>query len=126
MFAPMAGRLALTFVLAMLVPMPAATALRGRTVRGKVCDSSGAVVKGAAVQLKNTSTLSIRSYLTRNDGSYRFVGLSLNLDYDLRASFGGHWSSTGTVSRFDSREAVEVDLTIPTLGARPVSNPSLH
>lgn len=112
MFVPMTNRFAFTLVVAVLLPMSTISTSRGRIVQGKVYDSDGTAVNGAAVQLKNAATLSIRSYLTGKDGRYRFIGLLPDHEYELRASFEGHWSPSEAVSRFDSRDVVEMDLKI--------------
>jgi hypothetical protein len=55
-----------------------------RSVQGVVRGPNDAPVRGAVVQLKDTKTLRIRSYITRNDGTYQFHGLSTEIDYELR------------------------------------------
>src|ERR1700683_4619484 len=75
-----------------------------RTVQGTVVDSSENAVDGAVVQLKNTKTLQIRSFITKEHGAYYFHGLSPNVDYELRADFQGVSSPTKTLSSFDSRK----------------------
>ena len=83
-----------------------------RSVRGTVSDSSGAPVAGAIVQLKNTKTLQIRSFITQDRGVYYFNGLSPDVDYELRADYQGSSSPTKTVSSFDSRKDVNMDLKL--------------
>ena len=100
--------------LVMLLSLAAAAGQRPRTVRGKVTDMNGIALKGAVVQIKNTQSLRIRSYISQDDGSYRFLGLSPDVDYEVSAAYRGRLSSTETVSRFDSKEVVEVDPVIPT------------
>src|SRR5512146_1271942 len=73
-----------------------------RSVHGKVTDPKGKPVPGAIVYLTDTKTLQVRSYITRNDGSYEFHGLSTAVDYELRAEHGKTKSSTVTLSRFNS------------------------
>jgi hypothetical protein len=90
----------------------ATTGLQSRTVHGKVTDANGNGLRGAVVQIKNTQSLWIRSFICHKDGSYHFVGLSLDIDYEVRASHRGRWSSTETVSRFDSKDVVEINLVV--------------
>ncbi len=85
---------------------------QNRTVQGIVTTEDGALAVGAEVQLKNTKNLQIRSYVTQKDGTYFFHGLSPDVDYEVKAQFKGVWSSTKTVSSFDSRKDVTFDLKI--------------
>ena len=41
------------------------------------------------MQLKNTKTFQIRSFITQEHGSYYFHGLSPDVDYELKAEFQG-------------------------------------
>ena len=75
-----------------------------RSVQGTVFDADDAPVNGAVVQLKNTKTLQIRSFITQKDGSYHFNELSPDIDYELRADYQGQSSSTHTLSSFDTRK----------------------
>jgi len=83
-----------------------------RSVRGTVTDSSEAPVTGAIVQLKNTKTLQIRSFITQDRGVYYFNGLSPDVDYEVRADYQGASSPTKTVSSFDSRKDVTLSLKL--------------
>jgi hypothetical protein len=83
-----------------------------RSVEGSVTGSGGAVVEGAVVQLKNTKTLQVRSFITQKDGKYHFQGLSTNADYELKAVLGEQSSKTKTLSSFDSRKTATIDLKI--------------
>ena len=67
---------------------------------------------GAVVQLKNTKNLQIRSFVTKEDGTYYFHGLSPDVDYELRADFQGASSASKTVSSFDSRKDVILNLKL--------------
>jgi hypothetical protein len=83
-----------------------------RSVQGSVTSAEDAPIAGAVVQLKNTKTLQIRSFISKDDGSYYFNGLSPDVDYELRAEYQGSSSSTKTVSSFDSRKAVTINLKL--------------
>ncbi|MCU1272624.1 MAG: hypothetical protein JWO48_55 [Bryobacterales bacterium] len=83
-----------------------------RSVQGTVSDAAGNAVDGAVVQLKNTKTLQIRSFITKDHGSYYFHGLSPDVDYELRAEFQGASSPTKTLSAFDSRKQAVINLTL--------------
>jgi carboxypeptidase family protein len=83
-----------------------------RTVRGVVTDKSDNPLSGSVVFLKNTRTNSVRSSYTDDSGSYRFSGLDPNADYELRAEKEGAISVTRTVSSFDSRKDIVLNLKI--------------
>ena len=83
-----------------------------RSVQGTVSDAAGNAVDGAVVQLKNTKTLQIRSFITKDHGSYYFHGLSPDVDYELRAEYQGASSPTKTLSAFDSRKQAAINLTL--------------
>jgi Carboxypeptidase regulatory-like domain len=77
-----------------------------RSVKGLVTDEQENPLEGAVVQLKNTKTLQVKSFITDKDGSYYFHGLDTNVDYQLNARMGGTVSRTRTVSTFDDRKEV--------------------
>jgi Carboxypeptidase regulatory-like domain len=83
-----------------------------RTVQGTVTMADGSLAAGAEVQLKNTKTLQVRSYVTQKEGTYFFHGLNSNTDYEVKARVGDTWSSTRTVSSYDSRKDVRMDLKV--------------
>jgi len=84
-----------------------------RAVQGVVSDASGKPVTGAVVQLKDTKSLQIRSYVTKEDGAFHFAGLSANVDYELKASTpAGQSSGIKRLSNFDSRKTATVNLQV--------------
>lgn len=83
-----------------------------RSVNGVVTDTSDAPVTGAVVQLKDTKTLQVRSFITQEGGTYHFSGLSTNVDYELKAEHQGASSSTKTLSVFDSRRQATINLKL--------------
>jgi hypothetical protein len=83
-----------------------------RSVHGVVLNSKGAPVPGAIVLLKDMKTLQVRSFIAQQDGKYRFYGLSTDVNYQLRAEHQGETSKTKTVSVFDSRKMVKLDLKV--------------
>ena len=74
--------------------------------------SDGAPVAGAIVQIKDAKTLQVRSYIAQEDGKFQFWGLSNDVNYELRAIAGGLTSKTKTVSVFNSRRKVILDLKL--------------
>jgi hypothetical protein len=77
-----------------------------RSVKGLVTDENENPIEGAVVQLKNTKSLQVKSFITDRDGSYYFHGLDTNVDYQLNARSGDAVSRTRTVSTFDDRREV--------------------
>ena len=113
-------RIALLFTLAVVaVAVPAAAQQRGnkqdantRSVSGVVRDTSDAAISGAVVQVKDTKTLQVRSFITQQDGTYHFHGLSTNVDYELKADYNGASSGVKTLSSFDSRPKAVINLKL--------------
>ncbi len=83
-----------------------------RTVRGVVTDKSDSPISGSVVFLKNMRTNSVRSNYTDDTGSYRFSGLDPNADYEVHAEKEGAKSPVKTVSSFDSRKDMVLNLKI--------------
>lgn len=83
-----------------------------RMVHGTVTDAQEGPVNGAVVQLKNSKTLQVRSFITQDQGAYQFHGLDPNTDYSLKADYEGGSSSTRTLSAFDSRKQPVINLKI--------------
>lgn len=83
-----------------------------RPVSGFVTDADGKPVSGAVVQLKNTRTLQVRSFITRDKGDYYFSGLSKDVDYEIKAQANGHASPSKTLSSFDTRPAPTMNLQL--------------
>ena len=81
-----------------------------RTVNGQVTDKGGAAVKGAVVHLKDTKSLSQRSYITAEDGQYKFAQLSTGTDYEIWADASGEKSPSKSISSFDNKSAVTINL----------------
>jgi hypothetical protein len=83
-----------------------------RSVEGTVTSPDDMAVDGAVVQLKNTKTMQIRSFITQESGTYHFNGLSPDIDYELRATFQGASSGAKTLSSFDSRKKATINLKL--------------
>jgi hypothetical protein len=83
-----------------------------RVVMGSVLDSSGAVVAGATVFLKDLKSKSIRSYSSTSDGRFRFAQVNMAEDHELWAEKDGKKSATKTVSSWDTRKEFEVELKL--------------
>ena len=85
---------------------------QGRNVTGQVFTKADAPISEAIVYLKNTKTLTIKSFITEKDGGYRFHGLSPNVDYEIYADYQGQKSPTKTISSFDSRSNITLNIHI--------------
>jgi hypothetical protein len=83
-----------------------------RSVEGLVSTADDAPAAGAVVQLKNIKTLQIRSFITKENGTYYFHELSPDVDYELKADFQGLSSSAKTLSSFDSRRTATINLKL--------------
>ncbi len=86
----------------------------GRLVLGKVLDGQDNPLPDAIVYLTNTRTRSIKTYIVGPDGTYRFPALSTAIDYEIYAQYKGHKSETKSVSQFDDRSQVYLDLRVDT------------
>ena len=85
-----------------------------RLLTGKVFDRSESPVANAVVYLTNTRTRAVKTYIAQQDGSYRFPALAPNVDYEVYAQFEGKKSDVKTLSQFDNRMQVKIDLKIDT------------
>lgn len=83
-----------------------------RSVQGVVTTDGDAPAEGAVVQLKDTKSLQIRSFITKQNGAYHFHGLSPDVDYELRAEHNGANSGSKTLSSFDGRKAAVLNLKV--------------
>jgi hypothetical protein len=83
-----------------------------RSVSGVVIDKSDSPIAASVVFLKNTRTNTVRSYISDSSGNYRFSGLDPNADYELHAEKDGAKSQTRTISSFDSRKEMVLNLKL--------------
>jgi Carboxypeptidase regulatory-like domain len=83
-----------------------------REVQGKVTSSSGQTVDKAVVQLKNTKSLQIASFITDSSGRYHFAGLSTDVEYQLKADAQEMTSGWKTLSLFNSKRVVTINLKL--------------
>ena len=99
----------------LLVCAPAGFAQKNstaRSVQGLVSNSDDTAAAGAVVQIKNMKTLQVRSFITLEDGTYRFFDLSPDVDYELKADHQGATSGPKTLSSFDSRKKAVINLKL--------------
>jgi hypothetical protein len=83
-----------------------------RTLQGLVSDAGENPVQQAVVQLKDTRTLQILSFITKEDGNYHFANLKNDVEYEVKASHGGLSTAWRRVSIFDTRKIVVLNLKL--------------
>ncbi|MFY9908756.1 MAG: carboxypeptidase-like regulatory domain-containing protein [Candidatus Sulfotelmatobacter sp.] len=84
---------------------------QGRLLYGKVLDQHDNPIPNAVVYLTNSRTHAVKTYIIGDDGTYRFPGLA-SVDYEVYAQYNGRKSDTKSVSQFDDRPQVYIDLKI--------------
>lgn len=111
----LAGCLALV-VAALFIAAPHASAqglaATARSVHGRVLSPSGALQANAVVYLENQKNQTVKSYITGEDGAYRFVQLNPNVDYQVWAKYKELKSKSHTISSFESRQSFQFDLKL--------------
>jgi hypothetical protein len=85
-----------------------------RLLTGKVLDGGDNPLPNAVVYLTNTRTSAVKTYIVGPDGAYRFPALQPTIDYEVYAQYNKRKSGTKTVSQFDDRQQVYIDLKIDT------------
>jgi hypothetical protein len=83
-----------------------------KSVRGIVSDKAETPIAAGVVFLKNTRSNAVRSYISDDTGNYRFSGLDPNADYEIHAEKDGAKSPTRTISSFDTKKDIVVNLKI--------------
>jgi hypothetical protein len=99
------------FAIFLLVPLTAiAQSNAVRSVEGKVYGSKDTPQSSAVVYLQDSKTNNIKSFISTQDGSYRFGQLSSDIDYQLWAEYKGQKSDKKTISSFNSKKVFFIDL----------------
>lgn len=115
------GLLGVVFAVLLPAPVVAAPQLFGRDPKkedktrlltGKVIDSGDGPLANAVVYLTNTHDHSVKTYIVGPEGTFRFPALQPTIDYEVYAQFDKRRSHTKTVSQFDNRTQVYIDLKI--------------
>lgn len=109
---PWAVFVAMLAIVAALAGSACAQDFGQKILQGKVLNAQGASIKGAIVYLQNSRTSDVKTFISGDDGSYRFAALNADTDYTVWAAFQGKKSPSKTVSSFDSRKQVYIDLKI--------------
>ena len=81
-----------------------------RIVSGKVMTKDNQPVKNAVVYLKDDHTLSVKSFISDDNGGYRFGQLSQATDYEVWAEADGKKSGVKTISSFETKNAITLNL----------------
>jgi len=84
----------------------------GRLLVGKVLDRQDNPLPNAVVYLTNNRTRAVKTYIVGPDGAYRFPALTTSVDYEVYAQYEGGKSDVKSVSQFDDRSQVYIDLKI--------------
>jgi hypothetical protein len=86
----------------------------GRLLTGKVLDHQDNPVSNAVVYVTDTRTRAVKTYITGNDGTFRFPALAANVDYEVYAQSSGKTSDTKRVSQFDDHKVLNLVLRVDT------------
>jgi hypothetical protein len=84
----------------------------GRLLNGQILDHAGAPLPDSVVYLTNMRTRVVKSYIVGADGAYHFPALTPNIDYEVFAQYKERKSETKTLSQFDDRPTVSINLKI--------------
>ncbi len=93
---------------------PVAAQNTQRSVQGRVVNQQDAPIRSAIVYLSDQRTMTVESYITQEDGAYRFEQLSPTDDYKLWARADGKTSKPKILSSFDDRSIFRVIIRIDT------------
>jgi hypothetical protein len=93
---------------------PVAAQTTQRSVQGRVVNQSDVPIRSAIVYLSDQRTMTVESYITQEDGAYRFEQMSPNDDYKLWAKVDGKQSKPKILSSFDDRAVFRVIIRIDT------------
>jgi carboxypeptidase family protein len=83
-----------------------------REVLGQVVDKDENPIASAVIYLENMNTKSVQSHVSDDSGNFSYSGLDPNVDYQIYAEHDGMTSSTHTISSFDSRMSVNLELKV--------------
>lgn len=84
-----------------------------RTVLGQVLDENDKAVASAIVHLKKVGNDDQWSVVTDKEGRYQFNDVDMKVDHQVYAEQGDRRSRTRTISQFDTRTRVVINLQLP-------------
>jgi hypothetical protein len=90
----------------------AQTSTATRTVDGKVVGKGDAPLAGAVVYLKDTRSLSVKTFICDEEGKFHFGQLGQNTDYELWSEFNHVKSNNKSISSFDDKKSYYFTLTV--------------
>lgn len=117
----LAARVVLALLMAGLVPLGSisvgpftaeAQNLGQRAVMGAVVDANSTPVAGATVFLRDLKSKNIRSFTSVEHGRFRFAQVNIAEDHELWAEKDGRKSAVKSISPWDARKEIEVDLKL--------------
>lgn len=100
--------------LLLLLAGAAAQNVKFKSLDGKVLGNGDTPLPSAIVYLQDSRSNSIRTFIATQDGSYRFGQIAPDLDYTVWAKYKDEKSPTKTISAYDSRKQLTIDLHIKT------------
>jgi hypothetical protein len=83
-----------------------------RTIDGTVKDSADNPLASAIVQLKDTKTLKIVDFATKDDGKFVFRELAMDINYEVVAKRGDVITPVKKVSVYDTRKHVVLNFQL--------------
>ena len=83
-----------------------------RAVMGAVVDANSTPVAGATVFLRDMKSKNIRSFTSVEHGRFRFAQVNMAEDHELWAEKDGRKSAVKSISSWDARKEIEVDLKL--------------
>jgi hypothetical protein len=95
-----------------LLPCASYAQQQQRVVQGKVLGPNEEPKAGAVVYIKDLKTLSIKSFISTQDGGYHFGQLADSADYEVWAELDGKKSPTRGVSSFDQKKIYTINLKL--------------
>ncbi|MFQ5662874.1 MAG: carboxypeptidase-like regulatory domain-containing protein [Terriglobia bacterium] len=101
----------------LLLASPGAVAQEdsARVIRGQVLAENGKPVATAIVHLKNVTTKEQWSVVTNKQGRYQFNDVEFKASYQLYAEWHEKKSRTRSISQFDTRRRIFVNLRLQPL-----------
>jgi hypothetical protein len=83
-----------------------------RVVSGFVSDADANLVDGATVFLKDLKSKNIRSFTSAEKGRFRFASVNMAQDHELWAEKDGKKSVVKSISSWDTRKEIEIELRL--------------
>jgi hypothetical protein len=93
-------------------PLRAQSSTASRTVDGKVIGKGDAPLPGAVVYLKDTRSLSVKTFICDEEGKFHFGQLAQNTDYELWSEFNHVKSNNKSISSLDDKKSYYFTLTV--------------